>query len=387
MSSDKDGIQRRDFLKGLAVGGAAGMVGTMGLYSYSSARKKFFPQVAKQNIDIGECKSVKVTNISETSWFSNADLMGDIRAAGGLLVNQYTYNWPPFATPKGKLAQGSYAEGIKHIKQYLPNRLDKAWEYLMENSIHPENAGGFAALIEVELLDGSTKRILLDSGWSYDWMDKAFKREGIDKLLAERKIDYFVCSHEHFDHFWGLPVTFQYDPTVNMLAPEGLFEEGKQYIKDSGHRGPLTMVKPGLHQLFPGAALYNFDVPIICRVYGEMSLYFNVQGKGLVSVTGCCHQGIIKFADVAQNTLKFDKFYGIYGGLHISPFEDWDPKYDDLIFALKNYGFEKIGCNHCTGIVTVKKFIENGYNVVQGSARFRSKDKAYLGNGDVIQFG
>jgi hypothetical protein len=33
-----------------------------------------------------------------------------------------------------------------------------------------------------------------------------------------------------------------------------------------------------------------------------------------------------------------------------------------------------------------KKFIEAGYPVVKGTARFRSKDVAYLGNGDTIEF-
>jgi 7,8-dihydropterin-6-yl-methyl-4-(beta-D-ribofuranosyl)aminobenzene 5'-phosphate synthase len=45
-----------------------------------------------------------------------------------------------------------------------------------------------------------------------------------------------------------------------------------------------------------------------------------------------------------------------------------------------------VGCNHCTGIVTAKKFIDAGYPVVEGTARFRTKDKAYLGNGDTIRF-
>jgi 7,8-dihydropterin-6-yl-methyl-4-(beta-D-ribofuranosyl)aminobenzene 5'-phosphate synthase len=31
--------------------------------------------------------------------------MGDIKGSGGLLVNQYTYNWPPFADVKGELGK------------------------------------------------------------------------------------------------------------------------------------------------------------------------------------------------------------------------------------------------------------------------------------------
>ena len=388
MSNENKGIKRRDFLKGAATGLGVGMVGAMGLYSYSGARKKHFATVERKMEDIGVCKSVKVTNISETSWFENAALMGDIKGAGGLLVDQYLYNWPPFGNGKG-LGKGSYKEGVKQIKHLLPNDLEEAWKIVASNSVHPENAGGYAALVEFEAMDGQKRKILLDSGWSYKWMEECFKREGIDKMLQNKEIEALFISHEHFDHFWGLPVTLKYDPEIPIYIPEGFYPEGLQYIKDSGHKGEVHVVPNGLFKFAPGFATYVFPVPIICRVYGEQSMYFNVKDKGLVSVTGCCHQGIIQFAETAYNEVAYenDNLHGIYGGLHISPFEDWDPKYDDLVISLGKYGFEKIGCNHCTGILCAKKFIIAGYPVVEGTAKFRSKDKAYLGNGDTITFG
>jgi 7,8-dihydropterin-6-yl-methyl-4-(beta-D-ribofuranosyl)aminobenzene 5'-phosphate synthase len=115
-------------------------------------------------------------------------------------------------------------------------------------------------------------------------------------------------------------------------------------------------------------------------------LFFNVKDKGLVTVTGCCHQGILQFASTAQRAVQTKKLYGIYGGLHVSPFDEWDPKYDDLVAVFKSWGFEKVGCNHCTGILTAKKLIEAGVGIVQGTARHGSKDPAYLGNGDTILF-
>ncbi len=386
-NSKKTDFTRRDFIKGAATGVGLGTLATMGVFSYSGARKKFLPEIQRQQKDFGVCKSVKITNISETSWFDNGTLMGDIRNAGGLLVNQYDFNWPPFGNGEG-LAKGSYEKGMKEIKHLLPDKVDEAWEIQKKKSVNPQNAGGYACLIEMEDMDGKMHKYLLDTGWSYEWMHKCYKREGIDKMLAAHEIEKFFVSHAHFDHFWGLPVTYKYDPTIETYIPEGFYPEDKQYIKDCGHQGNVVEVPEGLKKIEPGFAVYSFGVPIICRVYGELSMYFNVEGLGLVCVSGCCHEGIIKFADTAYRELKYenDQMYGIYGGLHISPFEDWDPKYDDLVISMGDWGFQKIGCNHCTGILTAKKFIERGYNVIEGTARYRSKDKAYLGNGDTIEF-
>ena len=155
-------------------------------------------------------------------------------------------------------------------------------------------------------------------------------------MLESGEIDTLIMTHEHFDHFWGFPVSTKYNPNLKVIIPEGFYEERLQYIKDSGHTGELIVAKNGLYEIEPDFATYVFAVPIICRVFGEQSLYVNVQDKGLVSITGCCHQGIIKFANTVYTELKYDndKMYGIYGGLHISPFEDWDPKYDDLVISL-----------------------------------------------------
>ena len=83
-------MNRREFLKGAALGAGIGVLGSMGIHSYSPMRMAFLPQIKRKMTDIGVCKSVKITNISETSWFDNSIFMKNVTGAGGLLVDQYT---------------------------------------------------------------------------------------------------------------------------------------------------------------------------------------------------------------------------------------------------------------------------------------------------------
>lgn len=386
--SDENTISRRNFIAGVATGAIGGTLASMGLYSYTESAYSRLAKVARNGQDFGAVRSVKVTAISETSWFNNAHLMEDIKKAGGLLVDQYTIGWGPFGNGKAA-GKSTYDEGIAPIKKMIPNDLEAAWALQAKQSLHPDNPGGFSTLIEVEDLDGSKHKYLLDTGWSYTWMDQCFKREGIDQMLRSGEIEALIVSHEHFDHFWGLPVTMKYNNKLPMYVPNTFYKEGKQYVVDSGYKGDPKVADKEMTLVRPGMMLVKFDVPIICRVFGELSLAFNVKDKGLVVVSGCNHQGILQMTSTVYEKLKYDndRFYGLYGGLHISPFEDWDPKYDDLVISLGKWNFEKVGCNHCTGHLTAKKFVERGYPVVRGSARFRTSSPDYLGNGDTLVFG
>ena len=311
-------MDRREFIKGAALGVGVGAIGAMGAYSYSPMRRAFLKDVKRGTADIGVCKAIKITNISETSWFDNGTFMKDVTGAGGLLVDQYTFNWPPFGNGKG-IGKGSYADGMKLIKHLLPNKLEEAWQIVRENSVHSENAGGFSCLVEIEAMDGKVTKYLFDTGWNYLWMDTCYKREGIDTMLANNEIAAMIQTHEHMDHYFGLPAVTKYNPNIHIYTPNTFYPNGKQYLKDSGHVGKWTEVPKGLHKIQEGVALYGFDCPIIFKVFGEMSLYCNVKDIGLVSITGCCHQGIILFADTAYKTIAYenDQFYGLYGGLHI----------------------------------------------------------------------
>jgi len=356
-------ISRRSLLQGMALGTVAGYFGTAGLSS-TVFKKALLPKEKLNQVDIGVIKSVKLKVISETSWYDNNVFLNDVKLAGGLLVNQYTIPWTTEMVKSGY--KGS-------------------------------NLGGFSTLIEAEFMDGMKKKILLDSGWSSDWMDRRYKEEGVDAMLAKKEIEFLVQSHEHMDHFFGFEAVMKYCPDIPIYVPKGFYQEGFDLMKgkafpkakvknDYPHKGKVTVLDSSkVNVIYPGIALMTFDVPIILRVFGEQAFVFNVKDKGLVLVTGCCHMGIISYMEAVRQKVKGgEKIYAVQGGLHISPFEDWDPQYDDLILAFNKYGVQKIGANHCTGYITAEKMIKAGLPMVRGTARNMSKRDIYLGNGDEL---
>jgi hypothetical protein len=76
-------------------------------------------------------------------------------------------------------------------------------------------------------------------------------------------------------------------------------------------------------------------MPFLLQIRGENVLYFNVKDKGIVTVTGCGHPGIINLLNFARDTFKANRLYGCYGGLHLSIFDTWKPEFDDIIEDVK----------------------------------------------------
>ena len=294
---------------------------------------------------IGNAKSLSVKCLSELSWHDNARMRMDVREAGGLSVDQFDVKWTP------------------------------------------ENAAGVSALVSATAGDGRAWNILMDVGWDVAYMDAVFRREGVDRLLADGTIDLVYVTHEHVDHFWGMPAVVKHRPDVKLMIPAGFSARSKELLSASGHRGEVVEMPAGPHLLFPGCATVTFDQPIFLKTHGEQVLYVNVEGKGLVTVTGCCHPGVLGLLSYAKENLEgFPAFHGVYGGLHISPFEEWGPPQDEVLDKLQAYGVRKFACNHCTGETAVKKMLERGMPVLPGTARHGSRSVLYPGNGDTVDF-
>jgi 7,8-dihydropterin-6-yl-methyl-4-(beta-D-ribofuranosyl)aminobenzene 5'-phosphate synthase len=344
-------MNRREFMRTVAIGGAALGLGNAVFYKPLDA-------LASGKYDIGQCKSVRIKCVSELGWYDTKVLIGQMKAGGGPKTNQWSIPWDP------------------------------------------ENAAGSCTLIDMETLDGRHHKFLLDTGWNRDFMDKCYKREQVDQMLRGGDIECLVISHEHLDHYWGLETTLKYDPDIKIFIPSTFYQEGMSFLGGAKyasptaentipHKGELVKCQPGhINKIYDGCAIVAFDLPIVIRVRGEQSLYFNVKDKGIVCVTGCCHQGILTFADFAQKKIVGgDRMHAVYGGLHIAPFGPIQPERAHLITGMAKYDFDKVACNHCTGLAAVEKMVELGYPVVRGSGNYESTSDLYVGAGDEVFFG
>jgi 7,8-dihydropterin-6-yl-methyl-4-(beta-D-ribofuranosyl)aminobenzene 5'-phosphate synthase len=330
-------------------------------------------------MDIGAVKDLKIDVLSETGWFDDARFKEDMTAGGGSEQTQYKIAWDA------------------------------------------ENAGGYAALLTLTLLDGDQRKILLDTGWNNGWMDYVFARHGVDAMLERGEIDFMVLSHWHLDHFWGIGSTLKHNPKIKIYAPATWRAEDRALLQekatiraydrdgrpvpicnnDVAHEGELILTNvdgddgSGLYRLLPGVALHMFDASMLLQVRGENVLYVNVEGKGIVTVTGCGHPGIMNLLTFARDTIAAPGLYGCYGGLHLSIFDTWKPEFDDIIDAINRLGIKKMGCNHCTGWMWAEKAASHGVPIIRGTDAYMDYPKrsvqakgshAFLGNGDSVTF-
>jgi 7,8-dihydropterin-6-yl-methyl-4-(beta-D-ribofuranosyl)aminobenzene 5'-phosphate synthase len=348
---DMKEMDRREFIKQVAIRGAVLGLGNAVFHQPLEA-------LAGGKYDIGQCNSVRIKCISEVGWHDPRKFLLQIRRVGGSGISQWVIPWDP------------------------------------------DNSAGCSSLIDLETLDGEHHKFLMDAGWNHDHMDTCFKREGIDKMLLDKEIEFLFITHEHVDHLWGLETVLKYNPEIRIIVPSTFYSEGMHLIRGAAfiipgarnqipHKGKLVQLKPGhINKLYDGCVGVAFDLNTYFRVRGEQSLYFNVKDKGIVCVTGCCHQEILTFADFGRKKiLGGENMYGIYGGLHIAPFGPLRLRQEDLVKGMAKYDFKMIAANHCTGLSAVQKMIELGYPVVRGTGRSGSKSDLYVGNGDEVTFG
>ena len=250
---------------------------------------------------------------------------------------------------------------------------------------------GLSFLIEYEDSRGEGHRILFDTGGDRE----AFLHNLREMKLSLTQVEALVISHGHLDHtaalveavreiggvrVYGHPHTFQprffEDQTGRRMevgVPEG---EGIVEIEEAGGEVRLTRkpieVAPGVWTTgeIPRESFENVPPPsrggrrIIVvdgeeqadLIWDDLSLWMNVEGRGPIVITGCCHSGIVNTLNHISRLGGFREFYGVIGGLHLIGRDD--AYIMRTLEALKPYNLRLVSPCHCTGFKAMTRFLE-----------------------------
>ena len=277
-------------------------------------------------------------------------------------------------------------------------------KYFSDKPLFAEH--GFAALID---LKDAGVRILWDAGISDAALLENMQRMEIDP----KTIDIIALSHGHGDHTGAMtnvlkamaiwpPKSRKWDraaPMTEMMRYAkgrrvplvahpaafrelwGIDDDGTKYGPTLGPpraeweaAGAEIVLSEGPYRLGPGCwttgfvpresfetagiptKLYYRDGDTFVHNYIEddQAVAINVQGKGLVVLSGCAHAGIVNTVRQAQAISGAEKVWAILGGFHLarSSAEDVERTID----AIEAFAPRMIAPTHCTGFDAINRF-------------------------------
>ena len=148
-------------------------------------------------------------------------------------------------------------------------------------------------------------------------------------------------------------------------------------------------------KVYPGVAIKMFDLPIMNSRTRRNDLFFNVKGKGLFTVTGCCHMGIMNMLAWAERNIEGQSPTDAMADFILLPSRTGTPN-SMTSSRGKEMSFRK---SHATTARagSGREGKAEGLPIVLGTQKYKeykkipttgpgAKDNVYLRNGDTIVF-
>ena len=167
------------------------------------------------------------------------------------------------------------------------------------------------------LVEAGDAKILMDAGLNWKNEEKSTLLRNMETLgVRLGDVKHLFLSHLHMDHVGGLAA--QKERTVKLGAGEPDLSHLTIYAPtELRHQTADVRLITGPKVLLPGVAT---EGPIPRSIFAmgltrEQALAVNVEGKGLVLIIGCGHQGLRRIFERAEAVFDVP-VYGLVGGLH-----------------------------------------------------------------------
>lgn len=159
--------------------------------------------------------------------------------------------------------------------------------------------------------------ILFDVGFNQTGKSPSPLLHNMEKLeLSIKDFDTVFISHNHLDHVGGMKnqkkKTFSLGDETIDLSDKKIFTPIPMHYKtkDTQYIPEPFVLRKGIASI---GTISNFDF-FMGRI-DEQAIAVNVEGKGIVIIVGCGHQGLKKIIERTESLFN-EPIYGIVGGLH-----------------------------------------------------------------------
>jgi len=271
------------------------------------------------------------------------------------------------------------SEWAVHMENYTRESLD------FEKLCHAGH--GLSLLVTATDEQGRSHSVIFDTGCS----EKLFNHNAECLCLAHVDVDAIVLSHWHGDHSGGLIAAATHvgkareeagkAPTVVDLpprrphrrsAPGGVsMATGPAPAALAALPGVSLDLREDAHTLCDGVFYVSGEIPRLTKfekglpghfsqweeggkfeedplILEERYLYVEVEGAGLVVVTGCAHAGAVNTLRDAARASGCPRVAALAGGLHLAG-KQTEPIIQETICALEQLDPTLVIPGHCTG--------------------------------------